>query len=602
MEAMQVAATPRSHRAWRAVGRICGEWRQDLHVFDNPFAVRDVRSRMRGARFAVLLLAYHAAILLLGLIAVAIYAGMARRGTALAAGSFVFPFLAYTQMALAPMVAGSLTAAVLTVERERQTQDLLTVSTLRGVQVALGKVVIPWALTLLVGFTAAPYLFLCVASGGVSLADIVQFYIGFAVYTALLATLGLVISSMARSSASAVVQTVLIYGLSLAGSAALLGLALSFTYMGTGRTGTLATWLPTSLGMTPITWVLALTTPQVFSSGSTPSHIPFWLPGICVWGTLIAYMILVAGCRAGYSPRRHLVARRVLGLASWAAVAAGIASGLTAWMGSARGFGSGASQGLFSLWRKSSPEIDALIIGSSLFTILCAGAALSASVGDSDRFLSDPIRRAFRGAVAPPRPLAPEPEHGLSMAVLAWCLGVGLLLIAVRVAKFSLVPMGWGLALAVLLPQLTVLVFAAMCGLRATVRLPYKPKERRMYAWIWLVALLLWPAVISFTATMVGGLVKSGRYMDEAMVWGTWLSSLSPLFYASTAGMTSMTDPTAQKMWLDLGGISLHPSHLAALMGVLLAALSVYYFVREARRWRKHCEEWWNQAREASVS
>lgn len=574
-------------------------WRTDLTVRDNPFSVRDLRSRVRGFRFPVLLLVYHGAILLVGLIGVATYTGMAMQ-SGVAAGRFIFPFLAYVQMVLAPMVCGTLTASAMTIEREKQTLDLLTVSTMRGLQVALGKFAIPWALTLLVGLTSLPYLLLCVAAGGVSFSDILIFSLGLTVFTALVGAFGLVISCASRSSAAAVVQTVIVYGLGLLLSSVATAALVSMVAFSGYRHGGAAAgpqWVSLCLGLTPLTWVTALVAPELGATAPGVLQVPYWLPGVALWTPVIAYMLCVAGCRAGTAPRRHLITRRVLGEIVWVLTSIVIVSTLLATFGTRPA----SAGGLFSVFRRSSAEIDVLIVGSALITLFTCCGALASSMGDSDWFLARPLRRLVQSGVLLPRPLSPEPEHGLSLGLTSWFLGIGVLLISLRLTHLSLVPMGWDLALTVLLPQIGCVIFAAFVGLRATVRLPYKPKERRLMGTLYFLPLIVWPLVVGVGAAIASNSLRFGTTGNTVWRIGCFLQALSPLSYPTLAGLTSLQG-TSQSLWTDVGGIEIHPAHVAAAVSVLLPLLAIGLFIREARAWQRYCDEWWNSQPRSGVS
>jgi hypothetical protein len=595
--AEQVSAMAPTETKPRWLRTVWELWRTDLTVRDNPFSVRDLRSRVRGFRFPVLLLVYHGAILLVGLIGVATYSGMAMQ-SGIAAGRFIFPFLAYVQMVLAPMVCGTLTASAMTIERERQTLDLLTVSTMRGLQVALGKFAIPWALTLLVGLTSLPYLLLCVAAGGVSFSDILIFSVGLAVFTALVGAFGLVISCASRSSAAAVVQTVVVYGLGLLLSSVATAAVVSIAAMSAYRPGAAGPqWTSMCLGLTPLTWVTALVAPELGATAPGVPQVPYWLPGLVLWAPVIAYMLCVAGCRAGTAPRRHLITRRVLGTTVWVLICVVIVSTLLA-IFSAR---PASAPGLFSIMRKGSSEIDALIIGSALITLFSCCGALASSMGDSDWFLAGPLRRLVRSGILVPRPLSPEPEQGLALGLTSWFLGIGVLLIALRLTHLSLVPMGWNLALLVLLPQLGCVIFAAFVGLRATVRLPYKPKERRLMGTLYFLPLIVWPLVVCVGAAIAANSLRLGT--SGTAVWriGCFLQALSPLTYPTLAGLTSVQG-ASQSLWAEVGGISIHPAHLAAASSLLLPLIAIALFIREARAWQRYCDEWWNSQPRSGVS
>ncbi len=549
--------TERRDRALRRAMAPVRAWSRELIVLDNPFTTRDARSRVRGMRFPILLLVYHAATILFGLIGVLAYRASSGYGAEKAAGQVVFPYLAYTQIVLAPMVSAAFTATAITSEREKQSLDLLTVTTLRGIEVAVGKAAAPWALTFLVAATSLPYTLFCSIAGGVSVGQIATFYVGLGLFCGLLASVGIMFSSMARSSVLSVILTVALYLAGLIASLVMMVIVDELRHGGPAW----AESMTAVLGLFPTTWVAAVLEPEVATFGLAGLEVPFWIPGVLLWGAAIAYMLLVASCRAGTSQTRHLIARRVLGFVCWFALFATGAHLMLGVLTPTR-----ALSHTFSLLGQSGTELTILVLLVSCVTVVAAIVAAAATLGECESFAAHPLRRMALGL---PRVLSPSPEGGIPFALFIWATAVALVLAGIIGASAGTLPLRWDVILALGLPQVGVILYCGFAGLWANLRHGGGTRQAKNTAVALVGPLLLWP-VVALVATLaaVSGALQT-PLQNSLMRGGVFLMALSPFSYGPLAGITGLTDWEYLALWYG----QVHPAHAAGAMSVLLAGL-----------------------------
>lgn len=171
----------------------------------NPILVKDLRSRMRGARAYVLLTVY---LLILSGVTLLLYAALAGSiGNDLNAGRQIGRTLFLTIAAVALvevcLITPALTSGSIAGEKERQTYDLLIASLLTPWQIIWGKLASALAFAFLLIVAVVPVMSLAFLFGGVSLAEVIIALIGLAITAILYATIGVFWSALTRSSLGA---------------------------------------------------------------------------------------------------------------------------------------------------------------------------------------------------------------------------------------------------------------------------------------------------------------------------------------------------------------------------------------------------------------
>ncbi len=171
----------------------------------NPILVKELRSRMRGARAFVLITIY---LVVLSGVTLLLYSALASSsGDDINAGRLVGKSLFLTVAAVALvevcLITPSLTAGALAGERERQSYDLLISSLLTPWQIVWGKLASALAFAFLLILAVVPIMSLAFLFGGVSLAEMLIALVGLVVTATTYATLGLTWSAIMRGSLGA---------------------------------------------------------------------------------------------------------------------------------------------------------------------------------------------------------------------------------------------------------------------------------------------------------------------------------------------------------------------------------------------------------------
>jgi ABC-2 type transport system permease protein len=171
----------------------------------NPVLVKELRSRMRGARAFVVLSIY---LIILSGVTLLLYAAIASNSSNdINAGRDIGRALFFTIGAVALtevcVITPSLTAGSIAGERERQTYDLLVGSLLTPWQIVWGKLAAALSYALLLILAVVPLMSLAFLFGGVTLAEVVIALIGMITTAVLYACLGLFWSTVMRSTLAA---------------------------------------------------------------------------------------------------------------------------------------------------------------------------------------------------------------------------------------------------------------------------------------------------------------------------------------------------------------------------------------------------------------
>jgi hypothetical protein len=185
-----------------------------MHLW-SPVLVKELRTRMRGARPAWVQAGYVFAMLV---VMGATYAAeVGSTGTVTATGGIRGPALGFqvghslylalfiVQAVLVALIVPGLTAGAVSGEQEQKTYDMLASTRLRSCQVVLGKLLSAWLFAALLLTTSLPLAALCLLFGGVSPAELMWSY-GLIAFCALfLASVGLWWSTVVARSLVAVI-------------------------------------------------------------------------------------------------------------------------------------------------------------------------------------------------------------------------------------------------------------------------------------------------------------------------------------------------------------------------------------------------------------
>lgn len=189
--------TPSRKRPWTALSQ-------------NPVALKELRSRMRGRRAFVVLTAYLLAmsgIITLVYLAYASATGGPSANSGRDAGKAVFTAVIAVEVFLVIFIAPAFTAGSISGEKERQTFDLLRTTLISPRAYVFGKLVSALSYVLLLIFASIPLQSIAFLLGGLSLSELVVSQLLMMVAAVAYALWGLYCSSVMRTTLAASVAT-----------------------------------------------------------------------------------------------------------------------------------------------------------------------------------------------------------------------------------------------------------------------------------------------------------------------------------------------------------------------------------------------------------
>ncbi len=195
--------------------------RSNLREFGSSVAtilVKELRSRMRGRRAFIVLTVYLA---ILALITYGVYVvvaptardalgggGIIREASASALiGQAIFTLLSIFQLILVCFIAPAFTAGQISLEREKQTLDLLVSTPMRPSGIVIGKLTAALAFVVLMIVAAVPITAIVLMYGGATIGDIVRQQIVLVATALVLGAIGLFYSALLKRTQAATVLT-----------------------------------------------------------------------------------------------------------------------------------------------------------------------------------------------------------------------------------------------------------------------------------------------------------------------------------------------------------------------------------------------------------
>jgi ABC-type transport system involved in multi-copper enzyme maturation permease subunit len=185
--------------------------REFLHAV-GTIMVKELRSRMRGRRAFILLTIYLG---LLALIAYGVYliaapsadAGFGTANASARVGQAIFVTLSIFQLILICFIAPAATAGQISLEREKQTLDLLISTPMRPGAIVIGKLAAALAYVVLMIVAAVPITAIVLMYGGATVGDIVRQQVVLLAVAAGLGAVGLFYSALLKRTQAATVLT-----------------------------------------------------------------------------------------------------------------------------------------------------------------------------------------------------------------------------------------------------------------------------------------------------------------------------------------------------------------------------------------------------------
>ncbi len=179
-------------------------------LFENPVTVKELRSRMRGARGFIVLTLY--LVLLSALIGLVYFAYAAAANQPFGpdprqAGKPILGTVVAIQVMLVVVLVPAFTTGAISGEKERQTYDLLRTTLLSANSLVFGKLLSALSFVALLILTTLPVESIAFMLGGVSPAEVIISQLLILVAAVAYAILGLYFSAIMRTTLAATVST-----------------------------------------------------------------------------------------------------------------------------------------------------------------------------------------------------------------------------------------------------------------------------------------------------------------------------------------------------------------------------------------------------------
>jgi uncharacterized membrane protein len=209
LDTAAIASVPRqlAERAWVWLNR---------QTF-NPVFVRDARSMFRGKRIVGLQLLYVIALMaVMGISSWILYetrtVRMGSRASLAEFGQWIFIGVFETQAVLLMLIVVAYSAGAISLEREKQTYEVLAITSLTSAEVVVGKIASITSLCYLLMFTSLPLAAFSLFFGGVSPGEMAVCYGLLALKIPFWAALGILASILVGRSLGAQVLTLMLVG------------------------------------------------------------------------------------------------------------------------------------------------------------------------------------------------------------------------------------------------------------------------------------------------------------------------------------------------------------------------------------------------------
>lgn len=179
---------------------------------DNPVLTQELRSRMRGARAYWILFIF---LSFLALVLVCSYSAwhssVASSGSGASSGSttsgYIYLFIVIAEAFLVLFITPALTSGALTIEREQRTMDMLEFTPLPRRSIVMGKLMSAVAFTGLLILSSLPLLSICFMLGSVDPLQVLTTYLVMLLGSFFVGAVGIMWSSIAKSTTQAVIFT-----------------------------------------------------------------------------------------------------------------------------------------------------------------------------------------------------------------------------------------------------------------------------------------------------------------------------------------------------------------------------------------------------------
>lgn len=183
----------------------------------NPIIEKDLKTKMRGWRTPILVSLY--LLLLAGVLCLFFIAndqmysryGYSEFNPRIAVNAY--NVIAMFQFGLLMLIVPALTATAISGERERQTLDLMLCSDISVWSVIMGKLVVSIAHIMFLVIASLPVLGMVFLFGGITLGEILLMFLFYLITALMIASLGILMSTLFRKNVTAIITTYICLGL-----------------------------------------------------------------------------------------------------------------------------------------------------------------------------------------------------------------------------------------------------------------------------------------------------------------------------------------------------------------------------------------------------
>jgi len=294
---------------------------------DNPVLTKELRVRMRGSRAYWILTGYLAFLSFILFIQYTTWWHQARSaGSGFSSGSKIgqefFNWIFFTQLFLVAFITPAITSGAITIEKEQRTMEMLEMTRLSRASIVAGKLFSAVSFVSLLLISSLPITSICFFLGGVSPEEVFLRYSLLFGISFITATLGMVWSSVARTTAAAVVFTyssllvpfilLIIFGFATSGAGGGSGAMSNVALLAIIAAGMFGVYFPETMGFSSASGLIHAWDMRHFY-GMT---LPVWLGPVTTFILIGLTLAAVAVARLETFPERKAGTLRLLVLAA----------------------------------------------------------------------------------------------------------------------------------------------------------------------------------------------------------------------------------------------------------------------------------------------
>ena len=269
---------------------------------DLAVLVKELRTRMRGPRAALVITVYLLVLAGLGSLVLQLQQNRLSSGGLWEAprmGQELFALLSVFQLLLVVFIVPGLTGAAIAGERDRQTLDLLLSTRVSSLGIVLGKLLSSLSYVLLLLLAALPVFSLAFLFGGVSPRQIVTVFALSLVTAVTLGAIGVALSTLVRRGQMATVLTYAVTFFLVFGTGVVSAFVLALVSAARGTTA----GAPPPLALNPVAALLSAMSgldgflpsmPQLLLTGPGGPALDLWQANLIADAVLVALCLYVA--------------------------------------------------------------------------------------------------------------------------------------------------------------------------------------------------------------------------------------------------------------------------------------------------------------------